>query len=571
MAPLAESSTLTTTPAITEPVAATSADVTAPATKIDESPVVAAPASTTTTDAPAAAIAGEPAKDAAADVTAPVTDAAVAPEATDAVKEEPKPIEEGILGYKAPGLIKSFIFSKKHFWFGSEAVETKSLTSYLRGEKPEHANHNASWASHTGKGLWLFSKKHSEKATPHGIINLSAITGEVTTEGVNEFHFLLDGHKHTFQANTTAERDSWVATLKTKIAESKEIAEQVSASEEYKKTHGLLSKPVVAAAAAAGVAPKKAEEKKDEKVATHEAKKEEKAEIKAEKEEVKKSSDHTRKSRSQSRKRQSIFGAMPVFGGSKKEDKVEDKKEETPVTEEPAVIAETTPAAAATTTTETPAVAAATTEEAAPERPVPAKRTSIFGSLKNSFSGHKEKKIEPEAAAPAVPAKDVTTTAAPAEPVSETAPVIPAVETSEPLATSVASPATVPTEVTDATATTGETKTTETPAVKSDKRKSSMPFFGKKDKATSSDEDGEVTNPSPFAKLRATIKGKSSPKAAAATTATKEEKTEDKVADAVVPEVKKDDEVKIADPAVAAAPATTEPVAPATAPVTATA
>lgn len=64
------------------------------------------------------------------------------------------------------------MFQKKFFWFGSEPVETKHLSSYLRGEKPEVANHNAAWASHTGQGLLLFAKKPTEKASPAGIINL---------------------------------------------------------------------------------------------------------------------------------------------------------------------------------------------------------------------------------------------------------------------------------------------------------------------------------------------------------------------------------------------------------------
>lgn len=65
------------------------------------------------------------------------------------------------------------IFQKKFFWFGTEPVEHKSLTSYLRGEKQqETANKNAAWAAHTGKGLLFFSKKESEKATPHGVFNL---------------------------------------------------------------------------------------------------------------------------------------------------------------------------------------------------------------------------------------------------------------------------------------------------------------------------------------------------------------------------------------------------------------
>lgn len=155
-----------------------------------------------------------------------------------------------------------------------------------------------------------------------------------------------------------------------------------------------------------------------------------------------------------------------------------------------------------------PVVAAETTEaapivaEAAPvEKPVPTKRNSIFGNLK--FGQNKEKKVEAEA--PAVPAKD-------AEPVSETAPVIPAVEASEPLATSVASPATVPTETIEAPVTNGETKV-ETPTAKTDKRKSSLPFFTKKEKVTSDEEGEKPKSPGPFAKLRATVKGKSSPKA----------------------------------------------------------
>jgi hypothetical protein len=64
------------------------------------------------------------------------------------------------------------MFQKKFFWFGSEPVESKNLSNYLRGEKPEVANHDAAWLSHTGKGLLLFSKKANEKSSPVGIINL---------------------------------------------------------------------------------------------------------------------------------------------------------------------------------------------------------------------------------------------------------------------------------------------------------------------------------------------------------------------------------------------------------------
>lgn len=83
--------------------------------------------------------------------------------------------------------------------------------------------------------------------------------------------------------------------------------------------------------------------------------------------------------------------------------------------------------------------------------------------------------------------------------------MIPAVETTEPLSAEVASPATVPTETVEVTpATNGETKK----EVKSEKRKSSLPFaFGKKKEASSSDEEAEKPkSPSAFSKLRATIK-----------------------------------------------------------------
>lgn len=472
------------------------------APKTVDEPVAAAPS----TETPAA----EPVVESAPAVTEPVTEtpAATTNEAAAPVKEEVKPVEEGVLGYKAPGLIKGLIFQKKFFWFGSERVETKSLSSYLRGEKPEVANHNAAWASHTGKGLLLFSKKASEKATPAGIINLSEVS-DVTPEGTIAFFFHLGGHKHTLEATTLTERDNWVSVLKTKIAEAKELAPSVTEHDDYKKSHSSLSKPVAGAAAT----PKKSTEvKKEEKAEAKEEakidklednveKKEEKAEKKEEKKEVKE-----RKSRSASRKRNSIFGAIPGFG--KKEEKVEAPKEETPavaptteaVTEsaaEPVAPVVEDPAATepAAPVTEEPVVAAP-----AETKPAPTKRNSIFGTLK-SFTQHKEKKPEAEAA-PAVPAKD-------AEPVSETAPVIPAVESTEPLAAAVASPATVPTETTAVT--NGDTKAAETPVVKNDKRKSSLPWLTKKEKTTS-DEEGEKPL-SPFAKLRATVKGKSSPKA----------------------------------------------------------
>lgn len=441
--------------------------------------------------APEAAVEAPAAETAPAETTEAATDAPAAPEpaaaeeAAIAPKEE-KPVEEGALGYKGPGLLKSFIFQKKFFWFGTEPVEHKSLTSYLRGEKQQElANKNAAWSSHTGKGLLYFSKKATEKASPAGIINLAEVS-DLTQDGTVDFSFSLGGHKHTFQANTSPERDSWLAALKTKIDEAKELATTVTESDEYKKSLGELTKLVGPAVAA----PKKSvdvkEDKKEEKAEDKEEKKEEKKEVKEEKE--------ARKSRSASRKRNSIFS----FGGlGKKEEKPEVAKEETPVvaaTEEPVAPTgpvATEPVTAVPETTEAPATETAVAAPAEP-KPAPSKRNSIFGSLKSSFG--KEKK--PSTEAPVVPPKDVS------EPVSDSAPVIPPVDTSE----------TPAAEATEVPATNGETKAAEPPAPKTRKGSSSLPWLSKKEKPATSDEEAEKPK-SPFAKLRATVKGKSSPKA----------------------------------------------------------
>ncbi|TVY49817.1 hypothetical protein LOCC1_G000458 [Lachnellula occidentalis] len=528
-------------------------------TKVEE-PVIAPTTEATTTETPVV----EP----VVETVEPTTEAVAEPATEEAAVVEPvKPVEEGTLGYKGPGLLncalsslylratslgfvehkflstnkavftrqpghdignprtcylvafnfkdrqlithsfRGLIFQKKFFWFGSEPVETKSLSSYLRGEKEAAAaNHNAAWASHTGNGLLFFSKKATDKAAPAGLFNLSDVT-DLAEEGTTDFHFTSGGHKHTFQAALLAERDNWVAVLKTKIEEAKALAESVKESEEYKTSLSALTKPVVAAVAA----PKKEvkEEKKEEKAEAKEEKKEEKKEVKEEKKEEK-----TRKSRSASRKRTSIFGGIN-FGG-KKEDKVEEASEETPIVasiEEPA--AEATPEVAEPTTEPTEVVA---TEETAPAaeavKPVANKRSSIFGQLQSRFSSKGEKK---EAEAPAVPAKDAET-----EPVSETAPVIPAVESTEPLATSVETPAAVPSE-TATLPTNGETKT-EVPTTKTDKRKSSLPWMTKKEKPTS-DEESEKPK-SPFAKLRATVKGKPKAEKVEKTAETKAEEPE---------------------------------------------
>ena len=142
--------------------------------------------------------------------------------------------------------------------------------------------------------------------------------------------------------------------------------------------------------------------------------------------------------------------------------------------------------------------------------------------------------------------------------------MIPAVESSEPLSTSVASPATVPSQ--DTTVTAGETKPVESPAVKSDKRKASLPFLSKKTVSSSDEEEiaaEKKRTTSPFAKLRATIKGKKDTKEV-----TKEKTPEPVVSSepvvAAEPSVKKEETAPIVD-----APVVEEPIKK-DAPVTAT-
>ncbi|KAI1191871.1 Pleckstrin homology domain-containing protein [Nemania serpens] len=523
-----------TTPAVVEPVVEPVDE-----TKLAEAaPVAVAPAETAAEETPAA----------------PVEEA----------KEEAKPIEAGTLEHKgAPANFpKNLLYTKTHFWFGTDALEKEKLATYLKNEKASDvAHHVVSWAAETGKGLFFYSKE-SDKSTPIGVIQLSEAS-EPTVDGTNKFHFTAKGHKHTFKAPTAADRDNWVEQLKLKIAEAKELAVVVTESETYKQTLEAL-KPAPAAKKEEKATPAATEAPKEEAstVPAEEAKEEDK------KEEPKEEKKEEPKPRSASRKRASIFGNLL---GKKEEAKKEAPAEDKPAETEAAAAIEPTPIEQIIQATEAEATAAEVTETAPAEetkeaaKPAPAKRASIFGTL--SFG---KKKAEPEAA-PVTPAKEETPAVVEA-PVAETAPVIPAVETTEPLSTEVAT-AVVPAETAEATpATNGETKK----EVKSDKRKSSLPFaFGKKDKA-SSDEEGEKKSTPFFSKLRQTVK-KSKPAEKPA-----EEAAEDKPAEAsetAEPAVEvaaeaKTEETKTEEPAAVPAAedvAAEKPVIAATAPVTAAA
>ncbi|OAQ66934.1 immunogenic protein [Pochonia chlamydosporia 170] len=465
----------------------------------EQKPVVELPKEET---APAPAVeAAEPAPALAVeDKTAEETTAAEETEAKteDKPAEEVKPVEEGHLGHKAQGASfpKNLIPSKEFFFFGSDAFEPTALAAYLKGEKnTEHAHHNISWASHTGNGLLFVG----DKKAPTSVINLADAT-EPENDGTNKFHFTHKGNKHSFKAATTAERDGWVAQLKTKIAEAKELAASVTESEAYKNAlESFKPKPVVK------------EEKPVEEAKPEEATKTEEtpaAEGEAAAAATEDKPVEEPKRRSASRKRASIFG----FGKkeSTKEKKEEAKTEETvaPEVVEPAAEAEAPKAEEETPAVESEAAAAAEDKPSEEEKPAESPKEKPAASKRNSFFGgvfgKKEKKVtEAKPAEEADKEEGETTTDA-------AAPVIPPVESTTPLADEVNAAA----DNAEATATNGAE--TAKKDVK-EKRKSSLPFnFGKREKSPApaeGEEKVEKSVQSRFSKLRATIKGKSGAKA----------------------------------------------------------
>jgi hypothetical protein len=353
-----------TTPIATETAAETKPVETTPAaeTPATEAKAVETPAETTET---AAATEDKPAE--AADK--PVEEAK---------KEEVKPIEAGALEHKGTpaSFPKNVFYSKNHFWFGSDSLSTEKLSTYLKHEKAtDIAHHVTSWASETGKGLLFFSKE-SDKSTPTGAIQLSEAS-EPTVDGTHKFSFTSKGHKHIFKAPTAADRDNWVAQLKLKIAEAKELAPTVTESETYKKTlEGLKPTPAVKKEEKPVAVAEPVKEEVKEEPAKEETKEEEKKEeIKEEKKEP--------KPRSSSKKRASIFGS---FLGKKEEAKKETPAEDKPVEDKPvettgvtttAIPAESTPATEPVKAVEDkPAESPVEeTKKEEPVKPTPSKRT----------------------------------------------------------------------------------------------------------------------------------------------------------------------------------------------------
>ncbi|KAE8144155.1 Pleckstrin homology domain-containing protein [Aspergillus avenaceus] len=371
---------------------------------VEETPVAASTtAPVTDTTVTEATIGTEtPAAEAPQETPAGNTEATPAPEedkgdetATEQPKEDKKeevtPASEGVLGHKAPGLVKGLRFSKRFFYLSEDAVEAKQLASFHQNEKPVIANPIAAWASQTGKGLLFYTKRAEDKSSPVGIFNLADVT-DVTKEGSSEFIFKVNGHKHTFQAASVAERDSWVAAIEAKTTEAKAEKEAITSSEGYKAELEKLNKPVT---------PEPTKKPADKPA-------EAKDETKEEGTSVEENKDSKAKSRSQSRKRASIFGTLLGKKDEAEEKKEQDKPEESKTTEAATETTAEAPASAEPAEAATAAPAdSAEKEDKEDEKKedkkaeTKSKRASLFGNFFQKVTSPSHEKSEKDAAAPA--------------------------------------------------------------------------------------------------------------------------------------------------------------------------
>ncbi|KAF8542098.1 Pleckstrin homology domain-containing protein [Trichophaea hybrida] len=338
-------------------------------------------------------------------------------------KAEPKAITHGTLSKTHGGLL-SFFKIKRFFYFQDEFVPEDNLKTYLH--KDNSSKSTAAHATTTGKGLWFYSKDEAHKV-PHGVIKLADVT-EVTESGSNKFVLKLSSGDLHFEA-PAAERDSWVFTLKSKIAEAKASDAEITESETYKTNLEKFSKPA-----------SKVEEAKDKEVEETKSAEELKPEGVPETavtsdEEAGPSDSKAEVKRSSSKKKRIsgfIFGKKDKAEEKKEEKKDEEVKENKPVdaTEAPAapapgatepVAVDTEPVTEVKTEEEAkPAEGTKSSEETRPE-PAPKKsnRYSFFsrlGKRDESTEEKKDKEVEPVKETPAETEAD----AKPAETLAET-------------------------------------------------------------------------------------------------------------------------------------------------------
>ncbi|PSK45347.1 hypothetical protein B9Z65_2487 [Elsinoe australis] len=444
-------------PTTTAPVVDSTVNKTKPAELPTQTPETSAPVeSTTASETPAATEENKVEDTKPVEATTATEDKPV--EAAAAKEEKPvEPVTSGVLGYKAPGLVHQFKFSKRYFWLGDEPFSTQSLSHYLRGTEAKIAHPVAAWSSQTGKGLLYLVKSESEKSHPQDVILLADVT-DLKKDSPHEFSFKAHNEKHAFKAANDAERNGWYSAIEKAIAEAKEAKEEIHKSEGYQESVKHLGKPaalaggVAAGGAAAGAAAAKKSEDKPEEVKAEEKKEQTEGPARANSSSSSSSSDAEKavkkaekknksKSRSASRgKRSSIFGS---FLGKKEEHEAkkevkEEKKEEAKAEDKPVAEAAAVTGAAAAPAEETtepkpaettdaavvaPTTAAETkpeeTKEETPVAPKPSKRNSIFGSIYQKVRSPTTEKKESEVA-PIVPPKDQETKAEEATPIPAT-------------------------------------------------------------------------------------------------------------------------------------------------------
>ncbi|RMZ88820.1 hypothetical protein DV736_g3949, partial [Chaetothyriales sp. CBS 134916] len=390
------------------------------AKSIDETKLAETPAVDAAAEAPVTIEAAKPAE--TAEPAEPVAESAAT---TNGVAKATTPATEGILGFKAPGFLKHLYYSKHFFWFSDEPVASESLNTFVRSEKADSPAHqHAAWARETGKGVLFHSKRAEDKAHPSGVILLHDVTN-IAKEGIDALSFKLGNHTYKFEALNSAERDSWLAAIEKKVEEARDLKDEITGRDSYKKNlndYVKSASPVNGVAAASRFKSKSKEPKEPKEpkeaaatAAGTETKVEETATPVAASagEEKKAEEKKAQKERSQSRKRTSIFGSILP--------KKEDKEAEADAKKD--ARADKQEEAAAKKDESKPAEKDDKDEEkATTPTDKKSKRGSVFGTLfKKPTTGTNGDKTDKEAG-PATPAKDNTGAAATTTPSDEPKP-----------------------------------------------------------------------------------------------------------------------------------------------------
>lgn len=106
------------------------------------------------------------------------------------------------------------------------------MTNYLRGTEAKIAHHVAAWSSQTGKGLLYIAKHQTDKEQPHDVLLIAEAT-DLQKQHPHEFHFKIDGDKHSFKAKNDHERDLIYAELAKAITESESTKAEITSRQGY--------------------------------------------------------------------------------------------------------------------------------------------------------------------------------------------------------------------------------------------------------------------------------------------------------------------------------------------------